>query len=92
MRRASKIDVNQPEIVEALRGAGCSVTLLHAVGEGCPDILVGVNGVNVLMEIKHGKNGLTEPQIRWHGAWTGTVYIVRSIDDALAIINKIRKG
>ena len=34
MRRAAKVDANQREVVAALRGAGASVQLLHAVGEG----------------------------------------------------------
>jgi hypothetical protein len=42
LRRASKVDANQREVVAALRGAGASVQLLHAVGEGCPDLLVGI--------------------------------------------------
>ena len=48
MRRAAKIDENQPEIVDALRAMGCSVTILSAVGNGCPDILVGFRGINLL--------------------------------------------
>jgi hypothetical protein len=91
MRRAAKIDLNQPEIVSALRSAGCSVQLLHSVGQGCPDLLVGVSGENVLMEVKSDTGGLTEPQIIWHRSWNGTVHIVRSVDDALAIVNEVRK-
>lgn len=39
--RAAKVDKNQPEIVEALRAEGAVVQHLHAVGVGCPDLLVG---------------------------------------------------
>ena len=38
---ASRVDSNQPEIVATLRGMGCSVQHLHAVGKGVPDLLVG---------------------------------------------------
>jgi hypothetical protein len=41
MRRAAKIDANQPQIVEALRKAGATVHSLAAVGNGIPDLLVG---------------------------------------------------
>lgn len=92
MRRAAKIDLNQPEIISALRGIGCTVQPLHSVGAGCPDLLVGCSGINLLFEVKSGNNGLTEPQVIWHRDWRGTVYIVRSVDDALAIVNKIRQG
>lgn len=44
MRRAPKIDRNQPEIVEALRKAGAFVQSLAGVADGCPDLLVGYGG------------------------------------------------
>jgi Holliday junction resolvase len=54
MRRAARTDSNQTEIVAILRSLGCSVQMLHAVGAGCPDLLVGVAGQNLLIEIKDG--------------------------------------
>ena len=36
MRRAAKVDANQPEIVQALRKAGCFVQPLHTVGQASP--------------------------------------------------------
>lgn len=51
MRRDSRIDVNQPEIVKALKDAGCSIQHLHFVGGGCPDILVGCDGLTIFGEI-----------------------------------------
>lgn len=86
MRRACKIDINQPEIVEDLRDAGASVQILSAVGKGCPDILVGYNEVNYLMEIKYLKGTLTDDQRVWHGTWLGKVHIVRTSQEALRII------
>ena len=50
----ARVDANQPVIVAALRAIGATVQHLHAVGQGCPDILVGYDGVNFLMEIKDG--------------------------------------
>ncbi len=90
-RRASKVDDNQREIVQALRKAGASVQFLHDVGMGCPDILVGYRGVNHLMEIKDGdkspsRRRLTPFQDEWHAAWSGQVAIVSSVDEALAVI------
>lgn len=40
MRRAAKIDANQPEIISALEAAGCLVLSLAAVGNGVADLLV----------------------------------------------------
>ena len=51
---AKKVDANQPEIVEALRAIGYTVTLTHRLGAGFPDILVTRNDsiVALLVEIK----------------------------------------
>ena len=87
MRRAAKVDDNQAEIVRALQAIGASVESLAAVGAGVPDILVGYQGRNVLMEIKDGakipsKRRLTSDQVKWHGKWRGQVAVVESIDQA----------
>lgn len=84
MRRAARVDVNQVEIVEALRAAGATVQSLAAVGCGCPDLLVGFRTQSLLMEVKHGRNGLTPEQVVWHQAWRGgPLAIVRDVDAAL---------
>ena len=81
MRRAAKVDRNQPEVVEALRKIGASVLILSAVGQGCPDLLVGFRGKNILLEIKDGKQvpsarKLTPDQKQWHAEWQGQVTVV----------------
>ena len=89
MRRAAKADINQPEIVQHLRDLGATVTPLHMVGRGCPDILVGFRGDTVLMEIKTpGKNDILTPdQVKWHSEWKGgKVYIVRSAAEAVDLL------
>ena len=91
MRRAAKIDRNQPEIVNALRLAGASVQLLHSVGEGCPDILIGYRGVNILAEIKDHEASNTDRKLRprqveWHAAWRGQAAVIETVGQALALI------
>ena len=83
MRRAAKVDANQAAIVETLREAGASVQPLHMVGRGVPDLLVGFNGHNFLMEIKDGKGKLTSDESNWHSDWRGRVVIVRTENEAL---------
>lgn len=99
MRRASRTDVNQAQIVSALRSAGCSVLLLHAVGGGCPDILVAYHGRMALLEIKDGNKPpsarkLTPAQVKFHATWNGPIAIVKSIGEAYAAIgvSPIAKG
>ena len=85
--KAAKVDRNQAEIVQALKRAGVTVQHLHAVGQGCPDIIAGVRGVNYLIEIKHPKDGsLTDPQVKWHSGWKGQVHVAFSEEDALRIV------
>ncbi len=87
-------DANQPEIVAALRQVGATVQSLHAVGRGCPDLLVGYMDSNYLLEVKDGskppsRRRLTPQQQTWLEAWRGDVYVVESIEDALRTIGAI---
>lgn len=93
-RYAAKADANQPEIVRALRGVGATVQHLHAVGRGCPDILVGFRGDNYLLEIKDGAKppsaqALTDEEKSWHFEWNGQVCVVNDVDSALAAIGAL---
>ena len=91
VRRAAAVDANQFEIVAALRKLGCSVQLLHSVGAGCPDLLVGRRGANWLLEVKDenkppSKRALTEPQVAWHRDWRGQVAVVKNAKEAAGVI------
>ena len=90
MRRAAKVDTNQSAIVNGLRQIfGDDVVFdLSAVGRGCADIMVGVRGRNILMEIKAGKGSLTTDQQIFHRLWDGQVDVVRSLDEAIALIER----
>lgn len=91
MRRAAKTDENHQDIVRALRKLGASVQSLAAVGQGCPDILVGWRGMLSLLEIKDGSKPpsarkLTDDQVRWHAEWRGPVDVVYSVEDAIRAV------
>lgn len=91
MRRAARIDANQNEIVNALRLAGVSVQLLHAVGGGCPDLLCGYRGRCYTLEVKDGakppsKRRLTPDQVEWHESWRGHVAVVHNVSEAFAAV------
>lgn len=100
MRRKPRKDANHSAVVKALEMVGCKVQDLAAVGEGCPDLLIGIPTVRALafVEIKDGdkcpsERRLTEPQKRWHAQWAGyPVHIVESVSDALAIVAAIKRG
>lgn len=96
MKYGAKIDANQPEIVNALRAAGCTVQHLHAVGKGCPDLLCAVDGQTFLIEVKDGskvpsKQALTPDQITWHKAWKAQVHVVNSVESALAVADQYQR-
>lgn len=94
MRRAAKTDANQTEIVKALRDAGCNVLSLAGVGDGCPDLLVSkpvYPWTLYLLEIKDGAKPpsarkLTPDQKKFHAKWTGPIYVVTSVDEALSVV------
>lgn len=92
MRRRAKIDANQPEIVKALRDMGATVQSLAAIGKGCPDLLVGHKGRNVLLEVKDGSRKPSERQLTrdeavWHLSWKGQVWVVQTPEGAVAMVN-----
>jgi len=92
MARRHRSDINQKPIVEAFRKVGASVEILSQVGDGVPDLLVGLCGFNFLVEVKNGSKAvLTPDQIKWHGSWEGQKVIVRSVEEALQLVSIVRR-
>lgn len=95
MRTAARVDANQAEIVDALRRVGATVCLLHQVGKGCPDLLVGYCDTftgetrNYLLEIKTATGKLTPDEAEFHNEWNGQVAVVRSVENALSVIGAV---
>lgn len=87
-RTAAKRDHNELEIIKALRAAGYSVQQLS--GTGVPDLLVGVGGVNVLLEVKNGLSAsMTAAEVEWHTSWRGQVAVVYDARSALAEVARM---
>lgn len=89
MRLRGRVDGNQAEVLRALRAAGRSVLVLSRVGHGCPDLLVGWPGGNLLMEVKDGskppsKRRLTPDEAAFAASWRGPRVVVTSVAEALA--------
>jgi Holliday junction resolvase len=84
LMRNAKTDHNQNEIVQALRQIGATVVLLHKVGSGVPDLLVGFRGVTHLLEVKQAKGKPNVRQEQWYREWHGRApVVVKTIDDAI---------
>lgn len=86
-----RTDANQQEIINALRAIGCSVFDASQFGAGFTDLVVGRVGVNWLMEVKDGSKplsaqALTKDQKKFHDEWRGQKAVVRSAEEAIAIV------
>lgn len=84
----ARADRNQKQILGFLQQIGASYQLLHTVGGGCPDLMVGIKGRNYLFEIKDGKNKLNARQRIWFAAWQGSAHVVYDVYDVMEILFK----
>ena len=95
-RRAAKTDANQQELVEVMRNMGVSVEITSSAHDGMTDLVVGYGGIAVLVEVKDGskvpsKRKLTAAQVKFHGGFKGAITVIETVDQAIALVNEIRK-
>ena len=92
--RARKVDGNQAEIVSEFKRLGASVIDLSRVGEGCPDLCIGVAKVNALVEVKRDEKArFTEQQLDFMTYWNGQpVFRANCIEDAQYIVHHLKGG
>jgi len=86
VRLRGRVDANQAAVVSALRKAGASVAILANVGDGFPDLCVGLRHRNYLLEVKDGKAQLTPAERNWATRWKGQASTVRTPDEALIAV------
>lgn len=85
-------DANQNPIAAGLIQAGYSVFDASAVGGGFTDLVVGgidrADGQrkNWIIEVKTAEGKLNARQKEWHADWRGPIHVVRSLDEALAVV------
>ena len=87
--RAKRTDINQKDIVHALRTFGATVIDLSGVGKGCPDLLVGFSNKTYLIEIKRdSKAKFTPQQLQFNESWRGGIVArIETIDEAIELLN-----
>jgi hypothetical protein len=95
MRKRARTDENHTEIAHVFRQLGCSVVSLAPLGNGCGDLLVGVNGINLLVEVKDGsqppsRRRLTRDEKVFHELWGGQICVIESLTDAVDLIKATR--
>jgi hypothetical protein len=84
LRRNPRRDKNEGAIAAALEAVGASVVRVSAAG--CPDLLVGFQGRNWLLEVKTATGELTIAQTAFRTVWRGQYALVRDADEALAVL------
>lgn len=85
-RYAKRRDENEPEIIDALKAAGCDVLQADDV-----DLIVGRAGRTFILEIKHPKRAsesrIKPIQRKLRDSWRGQYAIVTTPEQALAAIS-----
>jgi hypothetical protein len=84
----AKADANQSLLVQLIRKTGYTVTDLHRLGRGVPDLLVSGGALgdrNVLIEVKSATGKLNEAEAKFFRDWPGEKHIVRCIEDWLRL-------
>jgi hypothetical protein len=85
-----RTDLNQSSIVRSLRALGFSVFITSNLGDGFPDLCVGVRGHNIFFEVKRpGRAGDMTPAERlFHSEWRGQVDVITTLPEALEVIQR----
>ena len=101
MRRT---DRNHTEIAKAFRDLGCTVADTSMVGDGFGDIVVGVQGVNLIIEIKDPLQNAARRKPRraargwgwcskeFHVAWRGQITVIETPAQAVTLVSNVRSG
>ena len=87
MRRKSRVDTNQREIVDFARRHGATIAHLHTLGRGIPDLLIGYQGRNYLVEIKSEDGKLTTDEETFFNNWRGDAAVVTSKKDLIRLLD-----
>jgi hypothetical protein len=90
-----RTDANQAEIMSDFRKLGCMVHSLHTVGDGMFDLIVSVDFLNVLVEVKDGDKPpsarkYTPDQQKFNFAWTGLRAVVTGQFEVVQLVKSMR--
>jgi hypothetical protein len=91
LRTASRVDANQPAIVNQLRAIGASILHVHQL-KNCFDLLVGYRKQTFLFEIKDpaqppSARKLTPGEAKFRDEWRGSEYhVIETFEQAVAIL------
>lgn len=81
-----RVDGTHAQIMAALRKAGIAVRSLAQVGDGVPDLLVGVRDQTFLLELKVPGAKLRASQEAFIATWPGRVLVADSAEAAIRAV------
>ena len=88
-----RTDTNHTEVIGWFLELGCTVQDTSQVGLGFPDIVVGLVGRTVLVEIKTEDGDLLPSQKTFNAKWRGEQpVLVRTQQDCIDLVTRIRRG
>jgi hypothetical protein len=87
-----RVDGNQAALVAVYRRLGATWADTHVVGNGLPDGIVAVDGVQDLVEIKMPGAKLTPKEVEFHRDWPGSIVIVRTEEDVIYHVKEMREA
>lgn len=87
-RHVHRPDGNQDGLVSLARRLGAKVTITSQVGDGFPDLVIGFQGRNYLVEVKQPGGTLRPKQKDFIAGWRGQVAVVDNGDDLVRLLLK----
>ncbi len=91
MRLRGKRDACHARFKQRYEAHGCTVLDLANVGDGCPDLLVGIGGTQDLVEVKSLTGQLTPQQVDFCHRWRGPqVRIIRTDSEVDRHVSELR--
>lgn len=91
--RHGRTDANHGEIIKCFEDLGCTVVDLSQVGSGMLDLLIGLVGVDCIVEVKTQEGKLRGCQETFIAKWRGrNPAVVRTQQDCIDLVQRIRKG
>lgn len=96
MRYRARKDANHNDIADCFVSCGATVADTSQLGGDFPDMVIALCGFNVLVEVKDGskspsKSKLSDGQNNFMLAWRGWYVVIKSVDDALALVAEIKR-
>ena len=90
--RAKRTDANHTDVKGWYEALFCSVVDTHEVGHGFGDLLVGIAGINDIVEVKTEAGRLEASQIAFKRDWRGRKPVVVSTQaDVLNHVQRVRE-